>query len=224
MLMVQENDQFLHSNYAQAACTFEGMELNCLDGNETWKKGLSFFDSITETGVDTLDALKSLLWKHWNIQFAGSGDSAVTPAAVLPLQVLLNRKSGCVGLAWLAMMVAESRNIPLDARLLPNHIYLKYKGQINLEPNLAGFSYSDAEYLKKYRKGPWTGYEFSPLTLSRFLGLAAFNLGNYSLNINNLPDVKTDVRKALAWYRMAKEFFPDYPGILANQELAKSRL
>jgi hypothetical protein len=33
-----------------------------------------------------------------------------------------------------------------------------------------------------------------------------------------------DLRRALTWYRMAEEFFSEYPGIKANQEIAKSRL
>lgn len=31
-------------------------------------------------------------------------------------------------------------------------------------------------------------------------------------------------RQALAWYRMAEEFFPEYPGISVNQEILKQRV
>jgi hypothetical protein len=34
----------------------------------------------------------------------------------------------------------------------------------------------------------------------------------------------SDVRRALTWYRMAEEFFPEYPGISVNQTIAKGRL
>ena len=124
-----------------------------------------------------------------------------------------------MGLSWLAMMVAESRQIPLAVIMLPGHVFLRYgdsANSVNLEPNREGFSYTDGEYREKYKKGPWTGLEFKPLTPTQFVGLAAFNMGNLYLD--------SDLRRALTWYRMAEEFFSEYPGIKANQEIAKSRL
>ncbi|MCF0222300.1 MAG: hypothetical protein HUK19_08405, partial [Fibrobacter sp.] len=130
-------------------------------------------------------------------------------------------KSGCVGLSWLALMVAETKKIPLQAVLLPGHMFLRYgcsenRTCVNLEPNREGFSYSDEEYRNKYKEGKWTGFEFMPLSQNQVFGLAAFNMGNVYL--------EKDVHQALAWYRMAEEFFPEYPGIKANQAVAKSRL
>jgi hypothetical protein len=124
-----------------------------------------------------------------------------------------------MGLSWLAMMVAEERKIPLSVILLPGHVFLRYgnsESAVNLEPNRRGFSYTDAEYREKYKAGPWTGLEFKSLTSTQFVGLAAFDMGNLFLN--------TDLRRALTWYRMAEEFFSEYPGIKVNQEIAKSRL
>ena len=125
-----------------------------------------------------------------------------------------------MGLSWLAMMVAEARQLPLSVMMLPGHVFLRYGADsstaINLEPNREGYSYTDAEYREKYKAGPWTGLEFKPLTPSQFVGLAAFNMGNLYLD--------SDLRRALTWYRMAEEFFSEYPGIKANQEIAKSRL
>ena len=85
-----------------------------------------------------------------------------------------------------------------------------------MEPNRRGYSYTDEEYLEKYRRGKWTGLEFKPLLPSQFVGLAAFNMGNLYLD--------HDLRRALTWYRLAETFFPEYPGIKANQDVAKSRL
>ena len=98
-------------------------------------------------------------------------------------------------------------------------MFLRYGNSetaVNLEPNRRGFSYTDAEYREKYKAGSWTGLEFKPLTSTQFVGLAAFDMGNLFLD--------TDLRRALTWYRMAEEFFPEYPGIKVNQEIAKSRL
>ena len=104
--------------------------------------------------------------------------------------------------------------------MLPGHVFLRYgadsSSAINLEPNREGYSYTDAEYREKYKAGPWTGLEFKPLSPTQFVGLAAFNMGNLYLD--------SDLRRALTWYRMAEEFFAEYPGIKANQEIAKSRL
>lgn len=205
--------------FRDAACSFEDKMPGCMDSVVAWKAGLAFFDSSLAQSGDTLHSLKSLLWEYWNIEFAGAGDSAVSENAILPLRVLNTRKSGCMGLSWLAMMVAEERKIPLSVILLPGHVFLRYgnsESAVNLEPNRWGFSYTDAEYREKYKAGPWTGLEFKPLTSTQFVGLAAFDMGNLYLD--------TDLRRALTWYRMAEEFFSEYPGIKVNQEIAKSRL
>lgn len=205
----------------EMACGFEGRPVDCVDSIPDWREGLAYYDSALLASSDTLASLKSLLWKFWQIEFAGAGAAAVSESAILPLQVLATKKSGCMGLAWLALMVAEVRGIDLQAILLPGHVFLRYgsagdRQPVNLEPNREGYSYSDDEYREKYKAGPWTGLEFKPLTSARFMGLAAFNMGNIFLDV--------DVRRALVWYRMAEEFFPEYEGIRVNQKIAKGRL
>jgi hypothetical protein len=87
---------------------------------------------------------------------------------------------------------------------------------VNLEPNRLGYTYTNEEYREKYKAGRWTGLEFKPLTPAQFAGLAAFDLGNLYL--------QTEPPRALRWYRLADDLFPEYPGIDANREIAKSRL
>ncbi len=206
-------------SYREMACVFEERAPSCLDSIPAWNEGLAFFDSSVAASRDTLESLKNLLWNFWNIEFAGAGEAAIAKESVLPLRVLENKKSGCMGLSWLALMVAESRHLHLYAILLPGHVFLRYESSnksFNLEPNRRGYSYTDAEYREKYQKGPWTGLEFRPLKSREFVGLAAFDIGNLYL--------ETDIPRALTWYRMAEEFFPAYPGIEANQTIAKNRL
>ena len=205
-------------SFRDAACSFEDKLPGCLDSVAAWNAGLAYFDSSLAMSGDTLQSLKSLLWDYWNLDFAGAGEPAVVQNSILPLRVLETRKSGCMGLSWLAMMVAESRQLPLSVIMLPGHVFLRYGNDkmVNMEPNREGYSYTDQEYREKYKKGPWTGLEFKPLTPTQFVGLAAFNMGNSYLD--------SDLRRALTWYRMAEEFFSEYPGIKANQEIAKSRL
>jgi len=209
-----------NGRYGEMACTFENHAPACLDSVREWHEGLAFYDSSLSATGDTLASLKSLLWEFWNIEFAGAGDSAVTAEAILPLRVLQRRKSGCMGLAWLAMMVAEARRLPLDAILLPGHVYLRYAPEggapVNLEPNRRGYSYTDDEYREKYREGRWTGLEFRALSASQFAGLAAFDMGNLYLD--------SEPPRALRWYRLAGDLFPEYPGIDVNRDIAKSRL
>ena len=112
--------------YSEMACTFENRDPACVDSAYGWRDGLAFYDSSLSATGDTLASLKSLLWEFWNIEFAGAGEAAVAHDAILPLRVLETRKSGCMGLSWLAMMVAEARGIPLDVILLPGHVYLRY--------------------------------------------------------------------------------------------------
>lgn len=124
-----------------------------------------------------------------------------------------------MGLSWLALMVAEARDLHLDAILLPGHVFLRYGSSdsfVNLEPNRRGYSYTDEEYREKYKNGNWTGLEFEPLKPREFMGLAAFDIGNLYLD--------SEPPRALSWYRLAEEFFPKYPGIAVNQAIAKSRL
>ena len=206
-------------SYREMACVFEERAPGCLDSIGDWNAGLAYFDSSVAATYDTLQSLKKLLWQFWNIEFAGAGEASVAKESVLPLRVLANKKSGCMGLSWLALMVAEARDLPLDAILLPGHVFLRYgtsEHSVNLEPNRRGFTYTDEEYREKYKDGRWTGLEFKPLETRQFVGLAAFDIGNLYL--------ETDIPRALTWYRMAEEFFPEYPGISVNQAVAKSRL
>lgn len=206
-------------SYREMACVFEERAPGCLDSISDWHAGLAYFDSNVTATHDTLQSLKNLLWQFWDIEFAGAGEAAVAKDAVLPLRVLANRKSGCMGLSWLALMVAESRHLQLDGILLPGHVFLRYgysDNFVNLEPNRRGFTYTDEEYREKYKEGRWTGLEFKPLETRQFVGLAAFDIGNLYL--------ENDIPRALTWYRMAEEFFPEYPGIEANQSIAKNRL
>ncbi|MCR5378069.1 MAG: transglutaminase-like domain-containing protein [Fibrobacter sp.] len=216
-------------SYRKMACSFEELPLGCVDANAEWQTGLAFFDSAVTASKDTLQSLKNLLWEYWDIEFVGADSAASSREVILPLQVLKTKKSGCMGLAWLALMVAEARNLPLNAILLPGHVFLRYgkkddgRGQFgvkpkteNLEPNRRGYGYTDEEYREKYKNGPWTGLEFKPLSAKQFVGLAAFDMGNLYLT--------GEPRRALTWYRMAEELFPVYPGIEANQNVAKSLL
>lgn len=209
-----------NAKYTEMACTFENRAPACIDSVRDWREGLAFYDSSLSATRDTLVSLKSLLWEFWNIEFAGAGEAAVAADAILPLRVLETRRSGCMGLAWLAMMVAEARQIPLEAILLPGHVYLRYapvgKPPVNLEPNRRGYTYTDEEYREKYKAGRWTGLEFKPLSPAQFTGLAAFDMGNLYL--------ETEPSRALRWYRLAGDLFPEYPGISENQKIAKSRL
>ena len=217
-----------NAKYAEMACTFENRAPACLDSVRDWHEGLAFYDSSLSVTLDPLVSLKALLWDFWNIEFAGEGEAAIAHDAILPLRVLETRKSGCMGLSWLAMMVAEARGISLEVILLPGHVYLRYgkddgRAQagfapktVNLEPNRRGYTCTDEEYREKYKAGHWTGLEFKPLSASQFTGLAAFDMGN--LYLENEPT------RALRWYRLAEDLFPEYPGVKANQEVAKSRL
>lgn len=198
----------------ESACAFENKEASCIDSSEVWKSGLRYFDSVLAKTGDTVGAVKALFWNHWNLRFVGQECSG-NPDAIFPRRVLESGVSSCVGTTWLALMLKEARNIRLDAILLPGHIFFRI-GDTNVEPNRSGYSYTDAEYRKKYAAGPWTGYEFTPIHKRQFLGIVAFNLGNALL--------ETDPEKSLAWYKVANEFFPAYPGIEANRIIAIKKL
>ena len=217
---------FLHTKdtpapaFSEAACTWDAQKENCLVNNVIWNTGLKYFEgqvSGKSSYTDTLAALKNLLWSDsgWSLKFAGAGMAAVRKESVLPLRVLAKDSSGCLGLAWLAMMIAEREKFPLEAVLLPSHITLRYHG-IYIEPNRQGYAYSEEEYRRKYATGHWTGFEWTPLTRAQFLGLAAFNLGNAEKDRN--PKI------AVNWYELAEKLFPGYPGIRINKNFAEKKI
>ena len=74
-------------SYREMACVFEERAPSCLDSIPAWNEGLAFFDSSVAESRDTLNALKSLLWNFWNIEFAGAGEAAISKESVLPLRV-----------------------------------------------------------------------------------------------------------------------------------------
>lgn len=206
--------------FSEAACTWDAQKENCLTDNVIWNTGLNYFEHQVNgksTYEDTLSALKNLLWADsgWNLKFAGAGKAAVRKESVLPLRVLAKDSSGCLGLAWLAMMIAEKKNISLEAVLLPGHVTLRYHG-IYMEPNRSGYAYTEEEYKQKYAQGPWTGFEWNALSRAQFLGLAAFNLGNSEKDKNP--------RIALNWYELAEKLFPGYPGIRINRNFVEQRI
>ncbi len=198
----------------KAACTFENLGASCFDSSAAWNGGLLYFDSVLAATGDTVGAVKALFWDHWNLRFVGK-ERSEDPRAIFPHRVLESGVSSCVGATWLALMLGEARNVRIDAILLPGHVFFR-TCDVNMEPNRSGYSYTDEEYRQKYAAGPWSGYEFSPLRKKQFLGIVAFNLGN-SLR-------EADPQKALAWYKVASEFFPAFPGIEANRILALKEL
>ncbi len=204
-----------------AACIWDGYDKNCFEKNDAWQRGITYFrsqlQSSATTYMDTLEALRSLLWtkEGWSLKFAGEGAPSVRLESLFPLRILEKDSSGCLGIAWLAMMVAESEHFGLEVILLPGHVVLRYHG-IYMEPNLNGYSYTESEYKQKYAKGPWTGLEWKPLTHGEILGLVAFNLGNEAFERNS--------RIALKWYDLADSFFPEYPGIAVNRDVARKTL
>ncbi len=197
-----------------SACTFDDFEPQCFARNPTWNEGLFYFDSVLFETKDTLFSVKSMLWDFWNLEFPGEEDATI-PSSILPGRALEFKKSGCVGTTWLALMLAEARNIRIEAILVPGHMYFRVNG-VNVEPNRNGYHYSDEEYRQKYADGSWSGYEFRPLYKKQFLGLVAFNMGNYFLDSE--PEI------ALAWYKIASEFFPAYPGVDKNRRLAIEKI
>lgn len=191
----------------EGACIFANLPTSCLDSSVMWREGVSFFDSLLTQERDTLEALRELLFEKWNLKF--DKDSVAALSSIFPLEVLSSKTTGCMGVSWLALMVAERNDFLLDVIMLPNHVFLRYKG-INFEPNRNGHSYSNKEYAEKYKEGLWTGLEWQPLSKKEFMGLAAFNKGNSFL--------KEDLQRALPWYKLADILFPNYPGISANRK------
>ena len=210
LMLVLAPNRGQNISLVSAACTFDDFEPQCFDRNSRWNEGLYYFDSVLYDTKDTLRAVKSLFWDFWGLEFAGEEESTA-PSSILPGRSLEFSKSGCVGMTWLALMLAEARQLRIDAILVPGHMFFRVNG-VNLEPNREGYYYSDEEYRKKYADGSWSGYEFRPLYKKQFLGLVAFDMGNYFLESN--PE------NALAWYKIASEFFPAYPGVDKNRRLA----
>ena len=197
-----------------AACTFDSLEPHCMDSNSIWTEGLAYYDSVLLQTRDTIFAVRSLLWDFWDLQLAGA-EHVETPDVILPSRILEKKKTGCVGVTWLALMLKEIRGVQVQAFLVPGHIYFSVN-DLNMEPNREGFTYSHDEYKKKYQAGSWESRAPSPIYRNQFLGIVAFNLGNAKL--------ETDPKGALAWYRVASDFYPAYSKIGDNRRIALRKL
>ena len=166
LALVLWSGQTENMSFKDAACSFEDKLPGCLDVEPAWNGGLAFYDSILKATDDTLQSLKALLWEHWNLKFAGAGEPAVAQNSILPLRVLENRKSGCMGLSWLAMMVAESRQIPLSVIMLPGHVFLRMARILRLQstwnPTAKAIAIPMPNIAKSTRPAPGRALNLSP--------------------------------------------------------------
>ena len=129
----------------------------------------------------------------------------------LPGCVLTSRQGSCVGLALLALGLAEAMNVDAAVVFLPSHLFLRLRAGPdswrNAELLRHGMIRSDSFYRETFRlaKRPWYGLVSRPA--DQALGALLFNLAN----AHALAGQKST---AHAEYRLVEEVIPDFPDAL----------
>jgi regulator of sirC expression with transglutaminase-like and TPR domain len=120
--------------------------------------------------------------------------------------ILDNKKSSCLGLTGLYLVLAEKLDLPLYGVLLPGHSFVRYQNgptERNIETLRNGIERSDQFYKEYFNvQNPGDTY-LRNLNNDELLALYNFNLGNACRERGLFEDAE---RK----YRQATRLFPEF--------------
>jgi len=146
-------------------------------------------------------------------------------------KVVDSMKGNCLGLSTLYWTIAERLELPLQAIIIPRHVFLRYQDQ-NIEPTSRGRKLSREDYLEQTEKLKESdipkysiGQEvrFMSLNKKQFMGLIIYNRG---VNYNKDGETKLalhDFTKALKLNPDNVDAYKGRAGIyLRNSEFAKA--
>jgi tetratricopeptide (TPR) repeat protein len=132
-----------------------------------------------------LKGINKYLYQTRNVNTEGMGVEVDKFDDFLLNKVLDAMKGNCLGLSTLYWSLAERLDVPLQAIVIPRHVFLNYQDK-NIEATDRGLHLDRAEYLKKtgeliartypkYSVGP--EIKFRPLNKKQFFGLIIYNRG-----------------------------------------------
>ncbi|MBI4712732.1 MAG: tetratricopeptide repeat protein [Planctomycetes bacterium] len=140
---------------------------------------------------------------------SGDNASVATPDKFLLNQVLDNNKGNCLGSSTLYFALAERLNLPLEAVIVPQHVFLRYRqdGKYrNIETTAGGGEITDKEYKARTKKlvgdiipAYSTGHEIrlTPIHKKGFVGLIIYNRGVWHLQQGAVDEALNDFANSL---------------------------
>ena len=143
---------------------------------ETWLDSSARKCTDIATEAQKLECMRKAIYQDLGMKF----DSLVTgPVAdVFPTTAFKVRHGSCVPVAFLTIMLAERCNVKATPISLPGHVYLRFAGGRNWEPNLNGVHHPDAYYANAYHLDPVQGLLAIPLDVKGFEGFIRFEVAN----------------------------------------------
>ncbi len=157
----------------------------------------------------TVAAFKTLIYDTWEIQFDTCRDDIRT---VLPHEVVLNARGSCMGTALLFLLLAQRLQVPMYGVVMPGHFFVRYDDDsvtLNIEPNRAGWHYTDSAYRAKYRLDAHPWYTMHNLTAQKAGAIFMFNVAN-------ILRQKGKLRAAKRMYRSSMTLFEEYAPLYGN--------
>jgi hypothetical protein len=164
----------------------------------------------------TLDSILSVVYGSWKIRF-DPVDTVIE--TLLPHLVFQNRKSACLGVSLIILMLAEKLHCPVYGVMLPGHFFCRYddgKRRINIEPNKEGDTHPDDYYRKRYPVGnrPW--YDLGNLPAAATIGMLCYNAGALCLK-------QKQYDAAIACYRESARRIPGFVEAKGNLALTYAK-
>ncbi|MCX8093963.1 MAG: tetratricopeptide repeat protein [Candidatus Goldbacteria bacterium] len=140
---------------------------------------------------------------------------------------LKTKKSICLTISLIYLMLGDILNLPLYGGLIPGHIYVRYKDEtkccINIETTLKGFEYYG--YMSKAGLDVYGSYKNSygkELNKYQVIGAYLNNLGNLLISIGELNKAEILLKKSIKYLPSISEPYINL-GILYD-ELNKPNL
>jgi len=137
--------------------------------------------------------------------------------SVLLPRVLARRRGSCVGLAALYLALGERLGLPLDAVLVPGHLFVRHADGRGVELLKRGREMPERWYRERYRVP-----DRSPLYLRRLEPRET--LAVYRYNLANALRDRRRPRGALVHYRRVVAVLPDFAEARANLGLTLQQL
>jgi regulator of sirC expression with transglutaminase-like and TPR domain len=120
--------------------------------------------------------------------------------------IVTTRRASCVGLVGLYLAVTETLGLPLDAVLLPGHVFVRWQDNettINIETLRRGIERPDHFYVREFRVPPDDPLYMKNIDHSQFAALLHFNIGNAYREQRRYDE-------AAAAYAQAVALLPDF--------------
>jgi|DewCreStandDraft_4_1066084.scaffolds.fasta_scaffold03008_11 tetratricopeptide (TPR) repeat protein len=133
---------------------------------------------------------------------------------------LITKKSICLTISLIYLMLGDILNLPLYGVLIPGHIYVRYKengkSSINIETTLKGYEYYG--YMNMFGLDIYKDKNSYGKELNKFQTIGAYlnNLGSFLLSVGELQKAEILFKKSIKYLPLISEPYMNL-GILYEQ-------